>query len=130
MNTNIIFKNGGIQLKIDKINLTNSLLYFLTNDVNLEASINDEIERVRNDLILIDASIIAVENLKSIICIVRASKNEIALENRLQRCFEYTKHQANYIANIELNDLNNKDFKPLKLLMKNYLIFLQNAYKS
>jgi DNA gyrase/topoisomerase IV subunit A len=108
----------------------NSLFYFLANDENVNAAIIKEIERVLNDISLIEASKIAFDNLESIIILVRSSENEIELEQKLQKTFLFNKSQANHVANLELNDLEKQNYETIKLLLTSYLIFLENTLKS
>ncbi len=120
----LIFENGKLNLEFENIELKNSLLFSLISSKDIKASVNEELKRVKNDLYLIEAVFIAIDNYADVLLIIRNSDNpEVALDKLCSKYF-YSREQGLFILELELTEMDSEIFITKKSLLINYSEFL------
>lgn len=119
----LISKNGDLQLK-GIVNSNNSLFYTLLTDNNIEIALSNEIKKVETDLTLVEASVVAIENVDTVLSVIRKSESEDISIKKLREALKLTESEARHILNIELSLLQKERFDIQNKLLSNYLDFL------
>jgi archaellum component FlaC len=100
-------------------------MYSLFSSKSFQKNIEDEMQRIYADLEMIKGVISTDISEIARICSIAKDENQmteiIAAEHNL------SKSQAEYIANLELDDLINLDFKKIKYHLELCMIFLQRS---
>jgi DNA gyrase/topoisomerase IV subunit A len=110
-------------LQMPTLQLKHSLMYSLFSSKSFQENIEEEILRIHADLEMINGVISA--DISKIARICSIAKEEKQMTEFLATEHNLSKSQAEYIANLELDDLINLDFKKIKYHLELCMIFLQ-----
>lgn len=110
----------------EQINLEHSLMYSLFSSKNLTATLEAEILRIEKDIENLDGAIKAANKLDELIHLCRNSRNEtVLLENIIQK-YDLNHHQARYIMELDLEDVNEDAFQKQKDCLEDFMSFLKS----
>jgi DNA gyrase/topoisomerase IV subunit A len=98
-------------------------MYSLFSSKSFQENIEDEVLRIYADLDILNGVIST--DIAELARICRIAKNEKEMTEILATELNLNKSQAEYIANLELDDLINLDFKKIKYHLELCIIFLQ-----
>jgi phosphoribosylaminoimidazole carboxylase (NCAIR synthetase) len=122
----------GLKINGDKVNVRiaehifeNSLLYSLLFSSNPEVNINSEIERIKNDIHVLEGFIKLNENLSEVILEIRNSNSDESINNLVKK-FHVSQIQASSFVDMELNDIGKIDYQKLINNLNSSINFLQN----
>ena len=110
-------------LQVPALQLKHSLMYSLFSSKSFQENIEDEVLRIHADLDILNGVIST--DIAELARICRIAKNEKEMTEILATELNLNKSQAEYIANLELDDLINLDFKKIKYHLELCIIFLQ-----
>jgi DNA gyrase/topoisomerase IV subunit A len=110
-------------LQVPALQLKHSLMYSLFSSKSFQENIEDEVLRIHDDLDILNGVIST--DIAELARICRIAKNEKEMTEILATELNLNKSQAEYIANLELDDLINLDFKKIKYHLELCIIFLQ-----
>lgn len=110
-------------LQMPTLQLKHSLMYSLFSSKSFQENIEEEMLRIHSDLEMINGVISA--DISEIARICNKAKDEKQMTEFLATEHNLSKSQAEYIANLELDDLINLDFKKIKYHLELCMIFLQ-----
>ncbi len=110
-------------LQVPALQLKHSLMYSLFSSKSFQENIEEEVLRIHADLDILNGVIST--DIAELARICRIAKNEKEMTEILATELNLNKSQAEYIANLELDDLINLDFKKIKYHLELCIIFLQ-----
>ena len=110
-------------LQVPALQLKHSLMYSLFSSKSFQKNIEEEMLRIHADLDILNGVIST--DISELARICRIAKNEKEMAEILETELNLNKSQAEYITNLELDDLINLDFKKIKYHLELCLIFLQ-----
>ena len=110
-------------LQVPALKLKHSLMYSLFSSKSFQENIEEEVLRIHADLDILNGVIST--DIAELARICRIAKNEKEMTEILATELNLNKSQAEYIANLELDDLINLDFKKIKYHLELCVIFLQ-----
>jgi hypothetical protein len=110
-------------LQVPALQLKHSLMYSLFSSKSFQENIEDEVLRIYADLDILNG--VNSTDIAELARICRIAKNEKEMTEILATELNLNKSQAEYIANLELDDLINLDFKKIKYHLELCIIFLQ-----
>ena len=118
--------NGkGANLQLPALQLKHSLMYSLFSSKSFQKNIEDEMQRIYADLEMIKGVIST--DISEIARICSIAKDEKQMTEIIAAEHNLSKSQAEYIANLELDDLINLDFKKIKYHLELCMIFSQRS---
>lgn len=126
MLSNLSISNGKLSITLKDLELKNSLFFTLTSESNFEETIREELVRVENDISLIEATLIAIENIDDVILIVRKAKNPTEALKKLCAKYKYSKEQSVFVLDLELTEIDFEIFSRKKNNLIKYKMFLIN----
>ncbi len=110
-------------LQVPALQLKHSLMYSLFSSKSFQENIEEEVLRIHADLDILNGVIST--DIAELARICRIAKNEKEMTEILATELNLNKSQAEYLANLELDDLINLDFKKIKYHLELCIIFLQ-----
>ena len=119
----IKINNKHINVQFPPQELQHSLMYSLFYSRNIKENLEAETQRIKADLVLLEGLITL--DTEQIIFVTRMSTGGNDLLDKLIAELDLNRSQAAYIANLELNEWVNFDFKQIKRYLLKSLRFLE-----
>ncbi len=122
-NLELTLNGNSIKMDLPTLQLKNSLIYTLLFSNNPTENIESEIDRIENDIHVLEGVIILIENSGKSFQIITSSENPT---ETLMNEFNLTENQVNVFLNLDLKDINLIDFNQLKINLQKTIVFLRS----